>query len=102
MKTLLSILLALAIVLGLITLDLWLRATFSFDALTCADNLSCADLYMTCQGAYLCQDEACTVMECFGAPSDGPRHGSGFVWLSLAVLVPLYALALAHISTRRA
>lgn len=100
MKTLFAALLAVAIILALITFDLALRATFSFDALTCADNLSCADLYITCQGSYLCQDEACSVMECFGAVDTGPRHGAGFVWLLGSVFVPAYAYCLARLSVR--
>jgi hypothetical protein len=101
MKTLSAILLALAIVLSLIAFDLTLQSRFSFDALTCDTDISCADLYMTCQGAYLCQDATCAVMECFHAADTGPRHGSGFVWLLGAVLVPLYALFIAHLIPER-
>lgn len=99
-KMLFAALLALALVLGLVALNMALKSTYAFDALTCDTAVSCADLYITCNGAYLCQDAACEVMECFRAPDRGPRHGAGFVWLAGAVLLPLYALFIAHISVK--
>lgn len=84
----------LALALGLIVLDLALASTLSFDALTCDTWASCAELYMTCQGAYLCASDACDVVQCFGAPDTGPRHGRGFVWLLGSILALLYTLRL--------
>lgn len=95
MKTMPGILLALSVAL-LLTFKLVLDRTYSFDALTCDEWVSCADLWMTCQGAYLCQDEACAVMRCFHATDNGPRHGTGFVWVAGGVLTMLYALVLAR------
>lgn len=90
--------LAILIVVGL---KLALASFVSFDALTCDTRASCADLYLTCQGAYLCQDEMCEVMKCSGAPDTGARHGEGFVWLAGAIIMPLYALFLARYLGRR-
>lgn len=99
-KTMCAIMLALALSMGLYALNLALKSTYAFDALSCDTPVSCADLYITCDGEYRCQDEECSTSACYGAPDNGPRHGAGFVWLAGYLFVPLYALFLARISIK--
>jgi hypothetical protein len=99
-KTLFALLLALALALALVLLNIALESTYAFEALTCDTTASCLDLYITCDGECVCQGPACEVMECVGAPDTGPRHGVGLVWLAGYLILPLYALCIARISTK--